>query len=465
MKRWSNNKKIRRGCWVAIGLLLLVSTWAQTVWRTHQERGQAALQSDTIPLPLPLPGMWIEGRDTLLLPSDSTGMPLTHFFAGLDSLKSGKDTVITVVHLGDSHIQAGRYSGKVMRLLHREFGNAGRGWIAPYKLNRTNEPDDYFIRSAIRDWTGGRITQRRKKTAIGMGGIGVRSFSPSINLNVIVTPKNGAGYAFNQAILYRRDQAMPMLPTDKSKPIAEAFLADSAYAGVKADTFRLKCFTDTLLLHSTRRKQGTDQLLPASSFNNTYYGFSLMNGQAGILYHSVGVNGAMYVNYTDSDYVARLALLRPQLLIVSLGTNETFGRRFSGIEFSEQVKRFLRLVKHEMPHVEILLTTPPECYKRTYVKKKRVYVRNENTEKAAAALRQIAKEEGLACWDLFAATGGKLSCRKWLDQRLMARDRIHFTQKGYEDQGVLLYRALMNAYNQHVKEKQNRIQSKENNGK
>lgn len=461
MKRLNdNNKKIRRGCWVVLGLLLLVSAWAQTVWQVRQKQHKEALPPDTVALPLPLPGMWIEGRDTLQLLADTVGNPLARFFAGLDSLKAGKDTVITVVHLGDSHIQAGRYSGKVMRLLHREFGNAGRGWIAPYKLNRTNEPDDYFIRSAIRDWTGGRITQRRKKTAIGMGGIGVRSFSPSINLNVIVTPKNGAGYAFNQAILYRRDKAMPMLPTDKSKEITDAFLADSAYAGVKADTFRLKGLADTLLLHSTRRKQGTDQLLPASSFNNTYYGFSLTNGQAGVLYHAVGVNGAMYVHYTDSDYVGRLALLRPQLLIVSLGTNETFGRRFSGIEFSEQVKRFLHLVKQVMPEVEILLTTPPECYKRTYVNKKRVYVRNENTEKAAAALKQIAKEEGLACWDLFAATGGRLSSRKWLNQRLMTRDRIHFTQKGYEDQGVLLYRALMNAYNAHLREKQTGINKK-----
>ena len=76
--------------------------------------------------------------------------------------------------------------------------------------------------------------------------------SSSINLNVRIAPNNGAGYAFNQAILYRRYNAMPMLPTDESKKIAEAFLADSVvYDGVKADTFRLSRMTDTLLLHST----------------------------------------------------------------------------------------------------------------------------------------------------------------------------------------------------------------------
>ena len=89
------------------------------------------------------------------------------------------------------------------------------------------------------------------------------------------------------------------------------------------------------------------RILAASSFNNTYYGFSLSNGKPGILYHSIGVNGAMYVHYTDSNYVKQLALLHPQLLIISLGTNETFGRRYSNLEFEHQIKHFLSMVKQE----------------------------------------------------------------------------------------------------------------------
>ena len=159
-----------------------------------------------------------------------------------------------------------------------------------------------------------------------------------------------------------------------------------------------------------------------------YYGFSLKNGKSGILYHAVGINGAMYVNYTDSAYIAQLALLKPDLLIVSMGTNETFGRRFRAEEFAMQVKAFLSLVKAQMPQAAILLTTPPECYKRVTVNKKRVFQRNTNTEQAAETLVRVAKEEGIACWDLFSATGGKNSCRKWLHDNLLRRDRIHFTQ-------------------------------------
>ena len=238
------------------------------------------------------------------------------------------------------------------------------------------------------------------------------------------------------------------LPVDS---IQTSLATVPAVAGVLADTFRISHPVDTLQLHSTRREQGTDKLLPASNFKNVYYGFSLTNGYPGVLYHSVGVNGAMYVNYTDEAYVRQLALLKPSLLIISLGTNETFGRRFRSEEFGGQIRAFVSLVKKQMPETAILLTTPPECYKRTYVNKKRTYVRNSNTQLAAKAIVKAAHEEGVACWDLFAATGGKSSCTKWRKEKLMGRDRIHFTKDGYREQGTLLYRALMQSYNQMLK--------------
>lgn len=393
--------------------------------------------------------------DSILLPvPDSSGRecaPLLDFFAALDSLRAGKDTVVTVVQLGDSHIQAGHYSGRMMRLMQQQFGNAGRGWIAPFKLSRTNEPDDYFISSVLKEWVAGRCIQSNKKCPVGPGGIGIQSVSPSINLDISMAPNNGAGYSFNQAIIYRGEKSMPMLPAGKLKDSVETILGAAPCApGVLADTFRISSLTDTLQLHSTRRKQGTNTLLPASSFKNVYYGFNLTNGQPGILYHSIGVNGAMFVNYTDESYVRQLALLNPSLLIISLGTNETFGRRFTGSEFAGQIEAFISLVKKQMPHTAILLTTPPECYKRVTVNKKRTYVRNENTERAAKAIVEVAQREGLACWDLFAATGGKSSSAKWHKAGLMGRDRIHFTKEGYQEQGLLLYRALMQTYNRYI---------------
>lgn len=391
-----------------------------------------------------IPPLGAQAADALLFPA-----ALNSFFAGLDSLRAGKDTVLSIVQLGDSHIQAGHLSGRVMRLMQQEFGNAGRGWIAPFKLSRTNEPDDYFISSVAKNWVAGRCIQNDRKTPIGIGGIGLQNASPSINLDISIAPNNGAGYAFNQAVFYRGDRSMPLLPAGPLKEsVKTSFAATACAPGVLADTFRINRLTDTLQLHSTRRKPGTDVLLPASSFTNTYYGFSLTNGKSGILYHSIGVNGAMFVNYTEDAYLRQLALLKPSLLIISLGTNETFGSRFTTAEFTAQIKDFITRVKQQMPHTAILLTTPPECYKRVRVNKQRTYVRNENTQRAAKAIVDFARKEGVACWDLFTATGGKNSSRKWQEAGLLARDRVHFTKEGYQQQGTLLFQALMQSYNQ-----------------
>ena len=327
----------------------------------------------------------------------------------------------------------------LMRLFHKDFGNAGRGWISPLKLCRTNEPDDYFIRSSLKNWIYARATQRKKKTSIGPGGVGLYANVSAIGLDLIVTPKNGAGYAFNEVLLFQGSHARPFEPTTKWKKAVSVSRGDTAICGVAVDTFRVNRLTDTLNLRTVKN--------PDTSFRNQYFGFSLLNGNPGVLYHSIGINGAMYVNYTSEEYVCRLAALRPALLIVSLGTNESFGRRFSKTEFASQVEAFITLVKRHMPGTALLLTTPPECYRRVTVNKKRTYVRNDNTEKVAEVIREVAKREGLACWDLFTATGGLNSSKAWQRAGLMRNDRIHFVKEGYFEQGRMLYRAFLNTYN------------------
>lgn len=371
---------------------------------------------------------------------------LEPFYRELAALRQGKDTVISVVHLGDSHIQCGFFSGHVMRLFHRDFGNAGRGLIVPLKLTRTNEPDDYFIRSTVTDWLKGRCIQAEPKCPVGVGGIGIRTEARKINMDVIIARNNGAGYGFNQAVLFRDREATPLIATGvPASGVKTVTGSRPVCADVVCDTVRFDRLTDTLLLRS--------HTLPAR-YNNLYYGLSLTNGAPGVLYHSIGVNGAMFVNYTDPAYIKQLALLKPSLLIVSMGTNETFGRRFSASEFKGQVARLVGLLRTYLPNTVLVVTTPPECFQRKRVNKKLVYQRNPNTGTAARAIAELAGEEGIPCWDLYRMTGGRGSSEKWLDAGLYGRDRIHFTKEAYAEQGNLLYRALVKGYNGFINSRQ-----------
>lgn len=367
---------------------------------------------------------------------------LGRFFSELRALKQGKDTVINVVQLGDSHIQAGYFSGQLMRLFHKDFGNAGRGLIVPLKLTRTNEPDDYFIRSSVTPWTSGRSIQSSPQVPVGLGGIGIKTTARKVNLDIIIGEKNGSGYQFNKALLFRHPDALPLIATGLPSDSVKTFSSKNMLTeGLVCDTFEVSELTDTLLLRS-------HTVSPKAK--NIYYGLSLTNGKPGVLFHSIGVNGSMFVNYTKDDYLRQLAILKPSLLIISLGTNETFGRRFRESEFEDQVAAFFEKVREYMPLTAILLTTPPECFKRTRVNKKYVYMRNENTELASSAIQKVAREKGVACWDLFLLTGGEGSSEKWHSSGLLGKDRIHFTKEAYQEQGALLYRALMKDYNRYV---------------
>ncbi|MDR0700667.1 MAG: GDSL-type esterase/lipase family protein [Tannerella sp.] len=389
-------------------------------------------------------------NDTLCVINDPTNS-LQPFINGLKELRVGKDTIINIIHLGDSHIQAGYLSGQTMRMLQTSFGNAGRGWIAPLKLSKVNEPTDYFISSNIREWTTGRCIQASPKCPWGIGGIGIQTGAPAINFNLIIAPDNGAGYSFNKVLLYRDRNAMPMIPTPHySDSTSVLSWGHHLYEGIAVDTFMTTNLLDTFKLTCVGTdKESTDK---DKSNKNLYYGFMLMNGHPGVLYHSIGVNGARFTDYTSRNYIRQLALLNPALIIVSLGTNEAFGRNFNKEQFRSQIDAFIQLVKEELPETTLLMTTPAESYKRAYKNKKKYYVRNDNIAKVADVLTSYTKENEIACWDLFSITGGDNSCKKWFEAGMFGRDRIHFSREGYGEQGNLLYKALIRSCIHHETE-------------
>ena len=52
----------------------------------------------------------------------------------------------------------------------------------------------------------------------------------------------------------------------------------------------------------------------------------------------------------------------------------------------------------------------------------------------------------MGVWDFYDIMGGYVSSQKWYDNKLMPKDRIHFTRKGYNIKADLLLKALVNAW-------------------
>lgn len=165
-----------------------------------------------------------------------------------------------------------------------------------------------------------------------------------------------------------------------------------------------------------------------------------------------GVNGATCLTFTHPGRVADIAALKPELLILSFGTNESHNRRYNANAHYQQMNELITLLRDSLPMVPILLTTPPGSYESfRQRRRRRTYAINPRTVTTVEVIRRFAANHQLAVWDMYKVVGGsQRACKNWLAADLMRPDHVHYMPEGYVLQGELLYEALIKAYNNYV---------------
>ena len=172
-----------------------------------------------------------------------------------------------------------------------------------------------------------------------------------------------------------------------------------------------------------------------------------------VSYTDMGVNGATCLTFTHPERIADIVALKPELLILSFGTNESHNRRYNEHVHYNQMDELIKLLQNALPGIPILLTTPPGSYDsfRQRRRGRATYAINPRTAIASQTIRRYAKEHRLLVWDMYDAVGGsRRACTNWTAARLMRPDHVHYLPEGYILQGNLLYQALIKAYNDYV---------------
>ena len=180
----------------------------------------------------------------------------------------------------------------------------------------------------------------------------------------------------------------------------------------------------------------------------------LKDSIAGIDYQIFGINGASYHSFATKVDLSRIYRYNPDLLIISFGTNESHARNYNSPLFHQQIDRLISQLKLRLPRTAILLTTPPGSFLSSQPKgQKKRYAINNNTVKAAQAIKLYADKRQLMVWDLYNIVGGSSNaCKNWLNSELIYKDYIHYIARGYELQGQLLYEAIVKTYNNYADE-------------
>ncbi len=175
------------------------------------------------------------------------------------------------------------------------------------------------------------------------------------------------------------------------------------------------------------------------------FGKNMADEFAAVRYRDLGINGATFSSYTHSGKLEQVYAWQPDLVIISFGTNEAYGK-YSPDTHYRQIDELIVLLQENLPYACLLFTTPAGCYLKGggY---------NANNQRCAETIGRYARDHGLPVYDLFAVGGGdKDACANWKRSGMMRPDGVHFTPDGYRTQGRMLFEAFMRGYQAAVKE-------------
>lgn len=440
----------------------------------------------------PIPKSMIQKVDTAAIEAPSDGQiynakVLQDFFKKLEENENLKNQKINIVHIGDSHIQGDLMTNEIRKNLQQKFGNAGRGLVFPYQLAKTNGSYNERFKSN-RTWESYRNIHPFKSCPVGLSGIGlwrntggfvmemnVKDPAYKFNTIKIITPQNQNMFDLavsskinsiqttERKVITHKIKKGEVLGSiaDKYNVSIEEIKRDNHLKGNNIRAGRtLKIATNETRSKTVSMSEFVPLTLESDSYTHYYNSenalsriFLIPNKEAsdfelngivlekdapGILYSGIGVNGAKYSDYNKYPlFFEQLKALHPDLLVFSLGTNESYDH-LDAANYIQELREFIANIKAQKIDAPIIVMTPPPSLLR---RKPNTYI-DDYTRK----IIDIAQKDGFAVWDLYDEFGGMSGIKQLKIQGLIGPDWVHYSKKGYEKQGNLFTQAFLKAY-------------------
>ncbi|WP_442799409.1 SGNH/GDSL hydrolase family protein [Pantoea vagans] len=163
----------------------------------------------------------------------------------------------------------------------------------------------------------------------------------------------------------------------------------------------------------------------------------------GVIVSALGLNGAQIsmLEKWQSNWTDTLALLKPDLIVLAYGTNESFNTDISLDEYRQTLVRQIRKIRRSTPEAAILLVGPGSSIMR----KSAVGCGQRQSPLLKPIIevqKQVAKSEHTLFWDWFSWMGGDCAIEHFAAQDKARPDLIHLTAEGYEDSAAGLWQDL-----------------------
>ena len=400
----------------------------------------------------------------------------------IDKLNENK--VTQILFLGDSHIQADWITSFLRNKFQEKYGNAGRGLVFPYSVANSNGPDD-FTSATNQTWENFRLVYEQDVfPQMGASGFVIGNQKESFLEIKFKNPEE----TFDKVIIFN-DEKMngEKFQLYKENQSLSNFVSKSAermkYTVLSGETFpelASKFYTTTTKLAQLNGvgiknpMEGNSYQIDKISFNynpdfenliekiadyqfsgdktlvqlsepqNTFlmktnakngtmfYGFQfLKNVKKGVVFNTVGVNGATYADFLKFPLqMEQLNSIQPDLVMISLGTNESLSS-ITKEDFQKNISDLVSKFKEQNPNLPILLISPTDNR-----------LKSQKIKEIVSWIEESAQLKKVAFFNLYEATGGSGYFKKALNKKEANTDGVHFLRPGYEFQAEKIWTAI-----------------------
>ena len=400
----------------------------------------------------------------------------------IDKLNENK--VTQILFLGDSHIQADWITSFLRNKFQEKYGNAGRGLVFPYSVANSNGPDD-FTSATNQTWENFRLVYEQDVfPQMGASGFVIGNQKESFLEIKFKNPEE----TFDKVIIFN-DEKMngEKFQLYKEYQSLSNFVSKSAermkYTVLSGETFpelASKFYTTTTKLAQLNGvgiknpMEGNSYQIDKISFNynpdfenliekiadyqfsgdktlvqlsepqntflmktnakngNMFYGFQfLKNVKKGVVFNTVGVNGATYGDFLKySLQIEQLNSIQPDLVMISLGTNESLSS-ITKEDFQKNISDLVSKFKEQNPNLPILLISPTDNR-----------LKSQKIKEIVSWIEESAQLKKVAFFNLYEATGGSGYFKKALNKKEANTDGVHFLRPGYEFQAEKIWTAI-----------------------
>ena len=357
------------------------------------------------------------------LPQDDLSFFDTLFVA-LDSAGSHR---VRIVHYGDSQIEEDRISSVLRDSLQTRFGGGGPGLLPVLDQYYTYSISEASSAAPRRFLAYGPAEMR------GAGGrYGAMAQKSHYDTTVVTTffpvkSNDGPSRYFNRLTFLSSGSDLYIRCQGVTQEV-------EASADIRHIRFELADSTERVsVTHS-----GSHDIYGVMLDRET--GVSVdnipMRGCSGTVF--TGINAAQLADYYNTENV--------RLIILQYGGNSVpFTRTEKQIsDFCDDIARQIVYLQEQAPGARILFVGPSDM-STNLQGKMQTY---KQLPAIVDSLRVTAQRSGAAFWDMYAAMGGQGSMAQWVRQvpPLAGPDYVHFTPRGAEKMGGMLYETLMLYY-------------------